>query len=148
VLRRLIVTVVACLTRNETFTISRSLPKLTWLKSQNLILDWIADLICAWNSIIRQIIGQDISSSKRCSLATNTRAKSQSPILWDADQRCAWTPMIFLHKLQRCHRCVSPCLSNRADCFGYGTGLAIMQWQSWRYVPRTLLCTWTLRTHQ
>ena len=80
-----------------------SLPKLTSLKSKHVILDWIADLSCAWTSIIRQIIGQDIPSSERSSFTMNTRAMSQTPRPGHADLRCARTTMIFLHKLQCCH---------------------------------------------
>jgi len=97
-LRRLIVAVEACLTWNETFIMSCSLPKLSSLKSKNVIRDWIADLSCAWTSII----GQNLPSSERCSFAMNTQAVSQSPTLWDAYLRCARTTMIFLHKLQLC----------------------------------------------
>jgi len=35
-------------------------------------------------------------------------------------------------------------LNDRVDCVDCGMGLAIMQWQSWRYVRRTLRCTWTM----
>jgi hypothetical protein len=57
VLRRLIVVVEAYLTWDETVTMSRSLTKLTLLKSKNVIFDWIADPSCACTSIIGQIIG-------------------------------------------------------------------------------------------
>ena len=34
-------------------------------------------------------------------------------------------------------------LNNRVECVDCRTGLAILQSRSWRYLPRTLWCTWT-----
>jgi len=93
------VTLEACLGRNDTSIMSRSLSMLASYKSKNVILDCIADLSCARTSII----GQEIPGSESCSLAMNTSAMSQSLTLWDADLRCAWTSLICQQKLWLCY---------------------------------------------
>jgi hypothetical protein len=37
---------------------------------------------------------------------------------------------------------LTPELNHCVNCVDCGMGLAIMQWQSWRYVPRRLQCAW------
>jgi len=39
---------------------------------------------------------------------------------------------------------LTPEHNTRVQSVHCGMGLAIMQWQSWRYVPSTLRCTWLL----
>ena len=83
-----------------------SLSKLASYISKKLILERFEDLSWEWSSII----GRENPSSGSGIWAKNTRAMSQLPTLWDADQRCARTSMICQQKLRICHEWVSLCL--------------------------------------
>jgi hypothetical protein len=114
----------ACLGRNDTSIMSRSLSKLATYKSKNIILDWIGDCSCARTSIR----GEETPGRVRCSLALNSWAVSQYLTLCNEDLVSAWTSMISQQKLQLCYNYVSQCP---------------IFWQKYSISPRlTLLPLW------
>ena len=84
---------------NDNIHNNLQLVKLASYISKKLILDRIDDLSCDWSLII----GQQNTGSKSGIWAKNTRAMSQLPTLWDANQRYARTSMISQQKLWLCH---------------------------------------------
>jgi len=79
------VRVEACLTWNDASMMSCNWSKLASDRSNNLIVDWIADLSCALTSII----GQQIPGKESFSLAMSTQAVSPYPTLWDVEESSA-----------------------------------------------------------
>jgi len=102
----IVVTLEACLGQNDTSTMCHSLSKLALFKSNNLILEWMADHSGARTSII----GQEIPGSESCSLAINTGAMSRYPTVCDAYQRGVRTLMVSHQTLRLCYEWVSHCL--------------------------------------
>jgi hypothetical protein len=94
-----IVTLEACLGRNDTSIMNCSLSKLASYRLKNIILHCMGDFSCARTSIR----GQETPGRERSSGAINTWAVSQYPILCDADLESARTSMTCQEMLQLCY---------------------------------------------
>jgi len=100
------VTLKACLGRNDTSIMIRSMSSLATYKSKNIILDWMVDFSCARTAIK----DQELLGRESCRWAMNTWAVTQYSTLCDADLESAQTSMICQQKQHLCYKQVSQCL--------------------------------------
>jgi len=122
---RLIVAVEACLSWNETFIMSRTLPKLNYRPT---------------HTQQRKVLLRH--KYPNCDAVSDTLGCRSwvSPNDCDIPAQAAALPPIS----EPMSQILTQERNDRVDCVDCRMGLAIMWWQSWRYVPRTLWCIVTL----